>query len=66
MCFWGRHKPYISDPAEDSSEQEVTEGLEEINEEAGSSDIVPQIDDDGLDSNTRRSNITRNQPKLDF
>ncbi len=58
------HSDLISDHIEDSSEEEVTEGLEKNNEEAGSSDIVPQIVDDGLDSNTRRSNKTRNPPKL--
>ncbi len=50
----------ILDPVEDSSEEEATEGLKESNEEAVSSDIVPQIVDDGLDFNTRRSNRTRN------
>ncbi len=45
------HSDLISDPDEDSSEEEVTNGIEENNEEAGSSDIVPQIVEDGLDSN---------------
>ncbi len=58
------HSDLISDPVEDSSEEEFTEGLEENNEEAGSSNIVPQIVDDGLDSSTRRSNRTRNPPKF--
>jgi hypothetical protein len=58
------HSDLISDPVEASSEEEVTEGSEENNEEAGSSDIVPQIVDDGLDSNTRRSNRNRNPSKL--
>ncbi len=58
------HSDLISDHVEDSSKEEVMEGLEESNGEAGSSDIVPQIVDDGLDSNTRRSNRTRDQPKL--
>jgi hypothetical protein len=44
----------ISDPAEDSSEEEVAEGSELNNEEAGSSDIIPQVVDEGLDSNNRR------------
>ncbi len=59
------HSDLISDPVEDSSEEESTEGLQESNEEAsGSSDIVPLIVDYGVDSNTRRSNKTRNPPKL--
>ncbi len=58
------HSDLISDPVEDSSEEEATEGLEENNEEARSSDAVPQTVDDGLDSNTRGSNRTRNPPKL--
>ncbi len=58
------HSYLISDPVEDSSEEEATEGLEDSKEEAGCSDTVPQIVDDGLDSNTRRSNRTRNPPKL--
>ncbi len=58
------HSDLISDPVEDSSEEKVTEGSEENNEEAESPDIVPQIADDGLGSNTRRSNRTRNPPKL--
>ncbi len=58
------HSDLISDPVEDSSEEEVTESSEENNEEADSSDIAPQIVDDGLDSNTRRCNRTRNPPKL--
>jgi hypothetical protein len=51
-------------PGENSSEEKATEGLEGSNEEAGSSDIVPQIVDDGLDFKTRRSNRTRIPPKL--
>ncbi len=58
------HSDLISDPGEDSSEEDATEDLEDSKEEAGSSDAVPQIVDDGLDSNTRRSNRTRNPPKL--
>ncbi len=53
------HSVHILDPVKDISEEEVTEGLEENNEEAGSLYIVPQIVDDGLDFNTRRSNRTR-------
>ena len=58
------HSDLISDPVEESSEEEATEGTEESHEPAGSSDTVPQIVDDGLDSNTRRSNRSRNPPKL--
>jgi hypothetical protein len=58
------HSDLISDPVEDSSEEEATEGLEDSKEEAGSSEAVPQIVDDGLGSNTRRSSRTRNPPKL--
>jgi hypothetical protein len=58
------HSDLISDPAEDSSEEEIAEDSEETTEETEGSDIVPQIVDDGLDSNTRRSNRTRNPPKL--
>ncbi len=58
------HSDLISDPVEESSEEDITEVLEENKEEAGSSDIVPQFVDDGLDSITRRSNRTRNPPKL--
>jgi hypothetical protein len=47
------HSDLISDPVEDSSEEEATEGTEESHEAAGSSDTVPQIVDDGLDTNTR-------------
>jgi hypothetical protein len=54
----------VSDPVEDSIEEEVPEGSKKNNEEADSSDIVPQVVDDGLGSNTRRSNRTRNPPKL--
>ncbi len=57
------HSDLISDPGQDSSEKKATEGLEDSKEEAGSSEAVPQIVDDGLDSNTRRSNRTRNPPK---
>jgi hypothetical protein len=49
----------MSDPVED-----FTSGSEETIEEVNSSDIVPQIVDDGLDSNTSRSDKTRNIPKL--
>jgi hypothetical protein len=49
------HSDLISDPIEDSSEEEIAENSEETTEETESSDIVPQIVDDGLDSNTRRS-----------
>ena len=58
------HSDLISDPVEDSSEEEVAKGLEENNEEAGRSDIVPQIVYDGLDSNNRISNRTMNPPKI--
>ncbi len=58
------HSDLISDPVEDSSEEKVTEGSEEKNEEADSPDIAPQVVDDGLGSNTKRSNRTRNPPKL--
>ncbi len=56
------HSDLISDPVEDSSEEEVTEGSAENNGETDSSDIVPQIVDDGL--GCRRSNGTRNPLKL--
>jgi hypothetical protein len=42
----------FNDANEESSEEEATEGLEDSNEEADSSDIVPQIIVDELDSNT--------------
>ncbi len=58
------HSDLISDSGENSSEEEPTEDIEDSKEEAGSSDVVPQIVDDGLDSNNRRSNRTRNPPKL--
>ncbi len=58
------HSNLISDPVEDFSEEEVTEGLEETTEEVDSSDIVPRVVDYGLGSNTRTSNRTRNPPKL--
>ncbi len=59
------HSDFISGPVKASSEEKVTEASEDSNaEEAGSSDIVPQIVDDGLDSNTRRSNRTMNPTKL--
>ena len=54
----------ISGPVGDSSEEEVAKGLEENNDEAGRSDIVPQIVYDGLDSNNRISNRTMNPPKI--
>jgi hypothetical protein len=53
-----------NDLNKDSSEEEATEGLKESNHEAVSSDIVPQIVDDELDSNTRSCNITRTPSKL--
>jgi hypothetical protein len=58
------HSDLISDPVEVSNEEEATEGLEESKEEAVSSDIVPQIVDNSLDFNTRRSARTRNPSKL--
>jgi hypothetical protein len=58
------HSDLISDLVGDSSEEEDTQGSEGNNEEADSSDIVPQVVDDGLDSATRKSNRTRNPPKL--
>ncbi len=58
------HSDLISDPVEDSSEEEIAEEPDDSNEEAGNSDIVPQVVDDGLDTNTRRSSRTRNPPKL--
>jgi hypothetical protein len=56
------HSDIISDPVEDSREEKIAEEPEESNEEAGHSGIVPQVVDDGLDSNTRRSNRARNPP----
>ncbi len=58
------HSDFISDSVEDSSKEEVTAGLVENDDEAGSSDIVPQVVDDRLGSNTKRSNRTRNPQKL--
>ncbi len=58
------HSDRISDPVEDTSEEEIAEDSEENNEEAVTSDTVPQVVDDGLDINTRRSNRSRNPPKL--
>jgi hypothetical protein len=57
------HSDLISDLVGDSSEEKVTQGSEGNNEEADSSDIVPQVVDDGLVSATRKSNRTRNPPK---
>ncbi len=58
------HSDLISDPVEDSSEEEMAEEPEDNNEEADISDTVPQVVDDGLDTNTRKSSRTRNPPKL--
>jgi hypothetical protein len=58
------HSDLISDPVEESSEEEIAEDPEEITEETEGSANVPQIVDDGLDSNAGRSNRTRNPPKL--
>ncbi len=54
----------ISDPVEDSSEDEISEDSEESNGEAVNPDMVPQVVNDGLDTNTRKSVRTRKPPKL--
>jgi hypothetical protein len=58
------HSDLISDPVEESSEEEIADDPEEVTEETEGSATVPQTVDDGLDSNTRRSNRTRNPPKV--
>ncbi len=58
------HSDLISDPIEESSEEEIADDPEEVTEETEGSATVPQIVDDGLDSNIRRSNRTRNPPKV--
>ncbi len=58
------HSDLISDPVEESSEEEIAEDSEETTEETEVSPTVPQVVDDGLDSNTMRSNRPRNPPKL--
>ncbi len=58
------HSDLISDPVEESSEEEIADDPEEVTEETEGSATVPQIIDDGLDSNTRRSKRTRNPPKV--
>jgi hypothetical protein len=54
--------PPISEDKEVSSEEEDNATDESI--ESISTEVIPQVIDDGLDSNARRSTRTRNPPKL--
>jgi hypothetical protein len=57
------HSDLISDPVQESSEEEIADDSEETTEEIEGSATVPLIVDDGLESNTRRSSRTRNPSK---